>query len=164
MTTRTIASLIVAIGSSACTSVGVQYVSPTPGQPAATLRTASGAVFVNTLSEEGCYAGRTELPRGQDFQVVPGKTLIMAFQPRSDSWQCGLFFSFEPQQGRHYVVEANTNFPYRPSRISKENPPSCSAYLFQKSDSGALEPVPVKRLAMRQRRIACLEWVERPAR
>lgn len=102
------------LGMSGCSSLmmGKQYVFPKPEEPSATVRlhyTPGTALRLMSIDEDGCYAGYTPAPGAKDFFDTPvhvGKELVLAYALETGDKFCQIPFSFVPEQGAVYTLQA----------------------------------------------------------
>lgn len=166
---RGIALCIGAVGIlSGCGSIGTQYLSPLPSQPAATLVSEGGSVFVHTHDDKGCYQGRTEIPGEQEVRLWPGRETVFAYEvhrpmnslrPFTKTPGCLALVSFVPQDGAHYII-SSTGAEMQTGSDGEPVFHHCSAVVFRKNVNAAPQTVPVKKLRLRQTSIACIQAVE----
>lgn len=148
-----------------CASIGAQYVPPSSKQPAATLVAKGGGFFISTHDDAGCYQGRTELPSEKEFRLHPGREVIFAYESSAPVGYrhgtnptpalepvysvCRALVSFIPQEGAQYTIVGTGGVTTALH--------SCGAAVSRKTPDGASEAVPVKRLVLRQKSLACIQ-------
>lgn len=148
-----------------CASIGAQYVPPSSTQPAATLVPKGGGFFISTHDDAGCYQGRAELPSEKELRLHPGREVIVVYESSAPvGYQygtrlapaaepvysvCRALISFVPQEGARYTISGTTGVTTALH--------SCGAAVSRKTSDGASEALPVKRLVLRQKSLACIQ-------
>lgn len=166
---RSAACLLCVFVITGCTSIGKQYVSPLPNEPGAAFIAEVRGVLIHTFDEEGCYAGKTELPVGKDFRLHAGKEAFMAYETHwapvrggipNLGWVCTALFSFVPHQDSRYQFKG-ASLPAALLGDGSFAPPVCSAVVVRQSETVIPELVNTKRLKFSPRGFACLRIIER---
>lgn len=151
-----------------CASIGTQYVPPSSSQPSATLVPKNGKVFINTHDEKGCYQGRTEIENAKEIRLWPGRETIFLYEtpgvpkpflPATADSVCRAAVSFVPQDGASYTI-VSTGAEATEGADGKLAWRYCGAAVFRTDGNGVSQPVPVKKLTLRQRSLACIQAVE----
>lgn len=144
---------------SACQSVGTQYQPPYDGQDSAEF--SGREIYVNSFSEEGCYSGRTYVPK--NIKLHADKEVVMAYEEKVGvNSLCQVLFSFAPQIGGRYQLLTNI----RPEGAgpttlfgSLFERPLCNVAVVKLEDAGTQTPVPITGLKFQQTRITCIKVV-----
>ena len=146
------------LGLSGCSSLmmGKQYVFPKPDEPSATVRlqyTPGTALRLISIGEDRCYAGYTPAPGANNFFDTPvqvGKELVLAYALERGGKFCQVPFSFIPEQGAVYTLQAGSwNQPKQSFLFNQTvNQEYCGVRVI-KSQNGIESVEPVQHLRMR---------------
>ncbi|MGF6108904.1 hypothetical protein HKK52_07365 [Pseudomonas sp. ADAK2] len=154
---------------SGCTSIfqGKPYDFPKPDEPSATVRlkyTRGTSLDAITFNEKGCYAGGSSLNAlADDFiesQVAVGKELVLTYENVVAGTICRIPFSFTPQAGAIYTVQAGAWSESKPGLlpIFTNDQYHCGINVVKKA--GTQESVePIQQLRIKTG-FACLRFVK----
>lgn len=120
-TTKRFLVMACALVFAGCSSVGLQYVQPAEGEPAAELvvepdmRDLWGQLnsdttlkIINTREADGCYAGYTGLTYEDKIRLRPGKqVLISVDKGKRNKWLCSVTYAFTPEPGARYSLSSS---------------------------------------------------------
>ena len=143
----------------ACSSVGVQYQSPGDSQDSAEFY--GGGVYVNSFSDEGCYSGRTFVPKS--IKLHAGKEVVLAYEDHpGQGLFCRVLFSFVPEKNAKYQLRTGISKEKTDIKNLFGNPIEntlCGVIVEKLGDNGAATPIAIKSLKLHQTKITCIKAV-----
>lgn len=147
-----------------CTTVGHPYPFPKDSEPSAELQIQGKAVYLLTVNEKGCYAGKTYIdgsPGAAPVKIVPDKPLTISYEEKV----CMLPASFTPQKGGRYrLVAWEGHKPIDPSMqffqsMMHVHDRKCVVGVAEVSPEGEpVKPVKVMELHPKQTGFTCIKF------
>ena len=119
-TTKRLMVMVCALALAGCSSVGLQYVQPAEGEPAAELvvepdmRDLTGQLIsnttlkiVNTRETDGCYVGYTGLDYEDKIRMRPGKQVLISVRKNYRNQRfCNEMHAFTPEPDARYSLSS----------------------------------------------------------
>lgn len=161
---RTILVLCASSVLAACTTVGKSYPFPHDSEPSSELQIQGKAVYLLTLNDKGCYAGKTYVdggPGAMPVRVVPDKPLVISYEENA----CMLPATFTPQKDARYRLIAveghkpsDPGVPFLQSMMHIHDRQCVVSVVEMDADGQSVKPVKLKGLRPQQTGFTCIKF------